>query len=128
MLDWLDPLLEPVKQLAWWQDLLISVVLFVVMGFGSLAVVAWVLVKLPATYFQADHQPAFLWEKRHPALRWTALIAKNLLGVLLVLIGIILSLPGVPGQGILTILIGVMLLNFPGKRHLEQRLVSRPRV
>jgi len=86
------------------------------------------LVQLPASYFQADHPPAFLWQKRHLALRCTPLIAKNLPGVLLVLIGIILSLPGVPGQGILTILIGVMLLNFPGKRHLEQRLVSRPRV
>jgi hypothetical protein len=28
----------------------------------------------------------------------------------------------------LTILIGVMLLNFPGKRRLERWLVSRPRV
>jgi hypothetical protein len=28
----------------------------------------------------------------------------------------------------LTILIGLMLLNFPGKRRLERRLVSRPRI
>jgi len=46
----------------------------------------------------------------------------------LILLGLFLSLPGVPGQGILTILIGVMLLNFPGKRRLERWLVSRPRV
>jgi hypothetical protein len=39
-----------------------------------------------------------------------------------------MSIPGVPGQGILTILLGIMLLDFPGKRDLEYRLVSQPRV
>jgi hypothetical protein len=39
-----------------------------------------------------------------------------------------MSLPGVPGQGVLTILLGVMLLDFPGKRNLETRLVRQPRV
>jgi hypothetical protein len=39
-----------------------------------------------------------------------------------------MSIPGVPGQGILTILLGIMLLDFPGKRDLEHRLVSQPRV
>jgi hypothetical protein len=56
------------------------------------------------------------------------MVGKNLLGAFLVLLGIVLSLPGVPGQGILTILIGVMLLDFPGKRDLERKLVSRPKV
>jgi hypothetical protein len=36
--------------------------------------------------------------------------------------------PGVPGQGVLTILLGIMLLDFPGKRALETRIVGRPRV
>jgi hypothetical protein len=53
-------------------------------------------------------------------------IAKNVLGFILVVVGIMLSLPGVPGQGILTILIGIMLLDFPGKRELERRIVSCP--
>jgi hypothetical protein len=39
-----------------------------------------------------------------------------------------MSLPGVPGQGVLTILLGVMLLDFPGKRRLEYKLISQPRV
>jgi hypothetical protein len=34
----------------------------------------------------------------------------------------------VPGQGVLTILLGIMLLDFPGKRALETRIISRPRV
>ena len=33
-----------------------------------------------------------------------------------------------PGQGLLTILIGLMLLDFPGKRRLERRIVARPAI
>jgi UPF0716 family protein affecting phage T7 exclusion len=50
------------------------------------------------------------------------------LGVVLVVLGILMSVPGVPGQGFLTILLGIMLLDFPGKRNLEYKLVSRPQV
>jgi len=46
----------------------------------------------------------------------------------LVVLGIIMALPGVPGPGILTIVLGVMLLNFPGKRRLERWLIRRPMV
>jgi hypothetical protein len=55
-------------------------------------------------------------------------VLKNGLGVLLVALGIVLSLPGVPGQGILTILLGIMLLDFPGRRKLEIKILSRPQV
>jgi hypothetical protein len=108
----------------WW-----GVGLFVVSFAGSLAVVAWVMVKLPATYFQDNHHPRlFAWAERHPLLNVGVLIAKNLLGLSLVILGIILSLPGVPGQGLLTIFIGLLLLNYPGKRRLERWLVSRPSI
>ena len=46
----------------------------------------------------------------------------------LVALGIILSLPGVPGQGILTILLGIIMLDIPGKRPLEARIIQRPSV
>ena len=61
-------------------------------------------------------------------LRVTARSAKNILGAMLVVVGMILVLPGVPGQGVLTILVGVMLLDLPGKRRLERRIVGRPRI
>ncbi len=50
------------------------------------------------------------------------------LGLFLVLLGGVLSVPGIPGQGILTALIGLVLLDFPGKRRLEQKILSRPRL
>jgi hypothetical protein len=56
------------------------------------------------------------------------LTAKNLLGVLVIALGVVLSLPGIPGQGILTILIGVLLLDIPGKRRLVRWLLRRPRL
>ena len=102
--------------------------LIFVLTFGiSLAIVSLVLVKLPATYFKKSHKRKFL-ANRPRIIRGLAIIGKNLLGVLLVVVGILLSLPGVPGQGLLTILLGVMLLDFPGKPRLEHWLVSRPKI
>jgi hypothetical protein len=125
MIDWLTRTIHG-WGLTWGQvllGLLFSAATFVL----SIAVVTIVLVKLPANYFHSSHAREFLVE-RHPALRAIGIFAKNLLGLVLVFAGIIMSLPGVPGQGVLTILLGVMLLDFPGKRSLEARIVSRPRV
>ena len=110
-----------------WQSVFWGVLLFLITFAGSLALVSFVLVKLPATYFQSSHSRDF-WTDRHAAMRWGGIIIKNIVGFLLVCLGVLMSLPGVPGQGILTILLGVMLLDFPGKRQLELRLVSRPQV
>jgi len=49
-------------------------------------------------------------------------------GVVVTLLGVRLSLPGIPGPGLLLILIGMTLLSFPGKRRLERKLLERPRV
>jgi hypothetical protein len=109
------------------RGVLLGVLLFVVTFAISLAIVSVILIKIPANYFQKDH-PREFWADRHPVIRYLGLLGKNLLGVLLVALGILMSLPGVPGQGILTILLGIMLLDFPGKQSLEHKLVSRPRV
>nr|ALS89051.1 sodium:dicarboxylate symporter family [uncultured bacterium] len=85
------------------------------------------MVKIPADYFKEDRPRELLPDKAR-AIRWLAVIGKNLLGIVLVALGILMSIPGVPGQGILTILLGVMLLDFPGKRKLEHKIVSRPKV
>ena len=107
------------------RGVVLGVILFVVTFALSLAVISFILVKVPPTYFQQSH-PRDFWVERHPAIRWAGVIAKNLLGMVLVFLGILMSIPGVPGQGILTILLGIMLLDFPGKRALEYKIVSRP--
>ena len=109
------------------RGVLLGALLFIVTFSINLAIVSFVLVKIPANYFSKDHSHAFM-SGRPPFIRYLGIVGKNLLGVVLVALGIVLSLPGVPGQGILTILLGIMLLDFPGRRSLEHKLVSRPRV
>jgi hypothetical protein len=125
MLDWLTRTIQGLG-LSWWQ-VLGGALLFVVTFALSSAVVTFVLVKLPANYFHSSHAREFLVE-RHPLLRAVGIFLKNLLGLALVVLGIIMAVPGVPGPGVLSILLGIMLLDFPGKRQLETRIISRPRV
>jgi hypothetical protein len=110
-----------------WQSVLLGVLIFAVTFSISLAIVSLIMVKIPADYFKED-RPRDMWAGQHPAVRIIGVLAKNILGVLLVALGVIMSIPGVPGQGFLTILLGIMLLDFPGKRRLEYKLVSRPQV
>jgi hypothetical protein len=93
-------------------------------SFGAIAVV---MLKIPANYFSSHYVQDFLPDSPW-IVRWGAVILKNLLGVFLIGLGIILSLPGVPGQGILTILLGLIMLDIPGKRPLEARIIKRPAV
>ncbi|HEX2640283.1 MAG TPA: hypothetical protein VHL50_06915 [Pyrinomonadaceae bacterium] len=109
------------------QQLLIGVLLFLVSLAVSFAAIAIVMVKVPPTYFSVHHRREFLPD-RVWYVRYSAVIVKNILGVFLVLLGIVLSLPGVPGQGILTILLGLIMLDIPGKRPLEAKIIQRPAV
>ena len=52
--------------------------------------------------------------------------AKIILGFSLLMCGILMLV--LPGQGLITILIGLSLLPFPGKDKMEQRILSRPSV
>ena len=103
----------------------VGATIFVTTLLVSIALVVLFLISLPPTYFRASHERSFMGG-HHKAVRWIAIIAKNLVGAILVILGLVLSLPGFPGQGILTLLIGIMLLDFPGKRALEHKIISRP--
>ncbi len=91
----------------------------------SLFTVGVLLINLPATYFQDDHRRQ-LWAHRHPLTRLLLHLVKNLIGVGIVLAGGAFLVLGIPGQAVVTILLGVMLLDFPGKVRLERRLVRSP--
>jgi uncharacterized membrane protein YbaN (DUF454 family) len=110
-----------------WQRTLIGVGIFLATFLLNLGIVSFILVKLPADHFKKNHEEKF-WAGRSQALRIMAIAGKNLLGWILVGLGIVMSLPGVPGQGLLTILLGIMLLDFPGKERLEQKLLHRPAI
>jgi hypothetical protein len=110
-----------------WNGLLIGVLIFLGGFFLNLAIVSIILVKLPADHFSKSRKTKF-WAGSRPWLHALGIIGKNIGGILLVALGVVLSLPGVPGQGLLTILLGIMLLDFPGKDRLEQKLLSRPSI
>ncbi len=120
------------RHAAFWETLtignvLLGVALFLVSLTVSFIAIAVVMVKIPANYFSTHYKQDFL-PSSHWTVRWGAVILKNILGVFLILLGILLSLPGVPGQGILTILLGLIMIDIPGKRPLEARIVKRPTV
>jgi hypothetical protein len=125
MMEWLTELLSTLDLT--WSKVLWGLVLYLVTFLGSTVVVAWLVIRLPATYF-CDAYPRDVWGDRRPVLRWAGLLLKNLLGILLIVLGGIMAVPVIPGPGILMLVLGVMLLDFPGKRRLEQWLVRRATV
>lgn len=86
-------------------------------------IVAWLVVRLPTDYFTAERRHAPAWWERHRLLRPLALVVKNLLGVLLIAAGLVMFVT--PGQGLLTLAVGIMLTNFPGKYRLERWMITR---
>jgi hypothetical protein len=110
-----------------WHNVLIGALIFAGTFVINLAIVSFILVKLPANHFSKSRKTKF-WSGPHPMLHAAGIVGKNIGGVLLVALGIVLSLPGVPGQGLLTVLLGIMLLDFPGRSRLEQKLLSRPSI
>ncbi len=93
---------------------LLSVVTCVV----SLLCASWALRRLPVDYLLIDPaqtpRSAFL------------LVLRNGVGLILLLLGVAMLV--LPGQGLLTILAALSLMDFRGKRKLECRLMLQPRV
>ncbi len=115
MADWIAHHAE----LLWWLASA-SAVAFV----GTLAAVPWMVVRIPADYFSRPRRARVLPAGRHPVLAWAWLLPKNLLGGVFIVAGALMLF--LPGQGVLTILIGVLLLDFPGKFRFERWLVVHP--
>src|SRR5687768_8760311 len=102
---------------------LLGATVFVVSVVLSLVIVGIVMVKIPENYFSSHYQHDFLPNSSW-LTRWGAVVGKNIAGLILIMAGIVMLVG--PGQGILTILIGLILMDIPGKRPLEARLIKRP--
>jgi hypothetical protein len=123
MTDLMRDLARRLQGGSWWVGVAIWIGMFV----ASIGLVTFVVVRWPADHFKPIH-PAAFWHNRHPIIRALGLAAKHLAGILLIVLGFLMSLPGIPGQGFLTMLIGLTLVDFPGKRNLERRIVARPAI
>lgn len=118
MLDWIK-----IDEITVWYLAAFSILSFI----ATLVLVPFLVIRIPADYFAEKKRHRWEpWAHEHPLIRWSLLIAKNMLGYLFIILGIAMLL--LPGQGILTILIGIMFINFPGKYRLERWAVTRPPV
>lgn len=114
MLEWIRT-----NEVVFWWMAGFSLVSFV----AALFIVPWALLQIPADYFAGRRRPRKSWVHRSP-VAWILLLAlKNMIGAVAVMAGILMLV--LPGQGVLTILLGVGLMNFPGKFRLERWVVSR---
>lgn len=106
------------QAMAWWLGI-VSIVMFV----GTLLLVPVLVVKIPEDYFTDRKRHIGKWDHHHVALRWTLIVLKNIVGALLIVAGIAMMM--LPGQGAITLLIGVVLLDFPGKFRLERWIIGK---
>lgn len=90
---------------------------------ASIGGVAWFIARMPADYFSHEKREPVPELYRWPLLHYLLIALKNFLGAVLIVFGVLLVFT--PGQGALTILVGLMLLNFPGKYRLERWLITR---
>ncbi|WP_297324813.1 PGPGW domain-containing protein [Nitrosomonas sp.] len=104
-------------------DVLIGLTIASIVGFvGSLIAIPWILIRLPSDYFDT-RIPRYWMKDQHPVLRIIGLMIKNIIGVVFLLAGFLMLF--LPGQGLLTMLVGISLMDFPNKRKLEARIVGQ---
>lgn len=107
-------------------------VLGIIAGLSALMLVASILglpylvSLIPTDYYQSTEPYRSRHEFKHPVLRLSIIVSKNILGWFMVVMGIIMLV--LPGQGLITLAFGLMLIDFPGKRIVECWLIGNPRI
>ncbi len=92
-----------------WMLSFLSLMIFL----GSLVTLPWIVGRLPRDYFVNPGQTA-----GKPVL---AVIVRNVLGSIVFIAGFIMLF--IPGQGLLTMVAGLVLMDFPGKAKLMAGMV-----
>jgi hypothetical protein len=93
----------------------VSLLMFV----GSLIAVPLVLFQLPKDYLHREHKLVQEWPR---CLSFPFMVLKNAFGVLFFLSGLAMLI--LPGQGLLTMFIGLVMLDFPRKQLLVRRILG----
>lgn len=121
VLSFLD---QPLSSLAQHRGFLWGLGIFSALMFlATLMAVPWLILRIPDDYFSLGRRHSMHWKEEHPLVRLLLLSLKNLLGVVLIALGAAMLL--LPGQGLLTILVGIILVDFPGKFQFERWLIQR---
>ena len=103
--------------------------IFFVLGISSIAIliisalsIGYFIKKIPHDYFLNDKRGIPDYKNKNPVFWIIALAVKNIIGYCLIMGGILMLV--LPGQGLLTILVGLMLSDYPGKFKLEKRIIK----
>lgn len=89
----------------------------------SLLAIPLLIARLSADYFLTHEKLVHERHKRHPAIALAILIIRNSLGAILLLAGIAMLI--LPGQGLLTIIIAISLIDVPGKQKMLNQIIRR---
>ena len=95
---------------------IVSVTSFVLTVVGCVVMIT----NLPSNYFIGSYKERRI---KNPFLRFFVSLLKNIVGIFLIIVGVLMSLPAVPGQGLLTVLVGLIISDFPGKKRLARRII-----
>jgi hypothetical protein len=90
----------------------------------SLLTIKWLVALIPEDYFTNKRVSKI--RSINPLLWYIFLIIKNMIGYSLIFGGIIMLV--LPGQGVFTIIIGLMLSNYPGKYSIERKFIAIPSI
>ena len=99
-----------------------SILIFIISIIG----ISWFVAQIPEDYFLSLKRKPSKWKEQKPIMRLAILFGKNIIGFSLIIGGLLMLV--LPGQGLLTIVTGLLLINYPGKYKLEQKLVAIPSV
>jgi len=105
----------------WLSYLAFASIVFLIL---SLLLIPKLIARIPHNYFSQSYP-----RTRHKSLSIILLLShllKNIFGIILIVAGIAMLV--LPGQGLLTLFIGLLLLEFPGKYRLERYLISKPAI
>ena len=100
--------------------------LSVVTFFGSLLIVPWLILRMSSEYFIKHRLKVIERHQRHPVLAVIVFFLRNTIGAVLLFAGTAMLL--LPGQGIITMLIGISVMDFPGKHRLIEKVIQNRNV
>ena len=101
----------------------LGVISFAIFVFSLLSI-KWLVALIPSDYFIDKKSSKF--KSKFPVTWLVSMIIKNLIGYVLIIGGILMLV--LPGQGLFTIFIGLMMSNYPGKYSIERKFIAIPSV
>ena len=92
----------------------------------SLLLIPWLIIRIPPDYFSEPGRYRSAFFGNNPLAVIALKMIRNTIAVFFVALGILLLV--LPGQGLLTIFLGVFIGDFPGKHRLVNWIVAKKSV